>query len=359
MKAIIRVIHFTPPVSGLIHLKANQSAFLTIIFIMSRFARISEDVLLRHRELVGENGKPAKETLFLYLLIILNTWSSGICEKTISEICEIYDLEYHNSTRRLKFLRDAGWVENTKKHIRPLIIHQPKDKTVKSTVPENDEKSVNFTVKEADKSVNFTPKNDEKSVNFTPEKCKIYTKNDEKSVNFTPEKCKIYTKNDEKSVDFTPENDETPDSINASGDPSTLLNFKTPLKTTAAANKTTAAAAADKNNFKSIFSLEECLRYAEICLKRGEPIKSLHGLAVKAYQTGNDDVFIRAALYPEQIEETIDKPCEFDDGRFEALEILSDLKTSGEDVASMRQWYSVEVWDWLMKEMGNGTTNNH
>lgn len=64
-----------------------------------------------------------------------------------------------------------------------------------------------------------------------------------------------------------------------------------------------------KGNFKgnlsgvekrSQFSLEECLKYVEVCLSKGEDVKNAKGLANHLFKTGEADAFIRHALYPEK-----------------------------------------------------------
>lgn len=57
---------------------------------------------------------------------------------------------------------------------------------------------------------------------------------------------------------------------------------------------------AKQNGHLSQFSLEECLRYVQICAREGEPIKNAKGLANHLYKTGDSDAFILATLYPER-----------------------------------------------------------
>lgn len=70
-------------------------------------------------------------------------------------------------------------------------------------------------------------------------------------------------------------------------------------------------------NHKSEFTLEECLKYVEICQSKGEDIKNAKGLAAHLFQTGNADAFILAALYPKKQEElereTYGEPRQFTD----------------------------------------------
>lgn len=60
---------------------------------------------------------------------------------------------------------------------------------------------------------------------------------------------------------------------------------------------------AKTNGHKSQFSLDECLKYVQICETKGEPIKNPKGLANHLYKTGDSDAFILATLYPEKREE--------------------------------------------------------
>ena len=54
---------------------------------------------------------------------------------------------------------------------------------------------------------------------------------------------------------------------------------------------------------RSEFSLEDCLRYVEHCITKGEQIKNPKGLATHLFKTGSSDAFIRAALFPEDHEQ--------------------------------------------------------
>lgn len=74
------------------------------------------------------------------------------------------------------------------------------------------------------------------------------------------------------------------------------------------------------NGHRSQFSLEECLKYVQICETKGEKIISPKGLANHLYKTGDADAFILAALYPKKLEEAereiygeprrfLDEPC--------------------------------------------------
>lgn len=288
---------------------------------MARYVILTEEVFLRHKELVNDEGKrSAKEMLYLYMLILFYCWGTPVCKKTIREICDIHGLEYHNSTRRAKILRAKGWIEADGKYYRPLLVYSPNSK----------------------KSVKITPKIDENSVNFTPE-------NTGKSVKITLAECKDYTETDENSVNFTPAYKEGISFLNTND-----------LNPTTAAEKN-AAAAAESNGHKSKYSLEDCLRYAEICIERGEPIKNPHGLATKAYQSGELDLFIHATLYPEPIEQTI----EYDDGEapngepqpldeyelLDARDLLKSALENNQDLSEFKSFYTPEDWQWLMAQV--------
>lgn len=80
----------------------------------------------------------------------------------------------------------------------------------------------------------------------------------------------------------------------------------------------------------SQFSLEDCLRYAELCRKNGENILNPKGLATKIFRSGEADAFIKATLYPEQRAEDFsprreftDEPCSVCFGA--KMEIVKDL----------------------------------
>lgn len=282
---------------------------------MSRFARTPEEAFQRRRELIDKKRKQGyAETFFLYQIILMHSWARGVSEKTLNELCEIYNLEYHNSIRRLRILRDKSWVEDTDKYIRPLLIHRAKSSVVSTP----------------DSSVRITPP----------------------SVKITPVECKNYTENGKIGVIFTPENPATGDSQTVYGDAKTSFKFKPDLEGTAAARQTDdsdAAVAAETDGHKSNFSFPECLRYAEICQERGEPIKSAHALAKSIYKTGEQDASVAAALFPEQ---TIVAPVAAADAHLaDALEILTDVQASGENVADFEKYYTPADWTYLIGEL--------
>lgn len=80
-----------------------------------------------------------------------------------------------------------------------------------------------------------------------------------------------------------------------------------------------AASHSDENSSArmSKFSLEDCVKYVQLCQSKGEPVRSVQGLANHLYRTGSADASIRAALYPEQQKEielrTYGAPREFSD----------------------------------------------
>lgn len=53
----------------------------------------------------------------------------------------------------------------------------------------------------------------------------------------------------------------------------------------------------------SEFSIEECLRYVEVCQSKGERVQSPKALARNLFDTGSSDAFIMQTLYPERAEE--------------------------------------------------------
>ena len=56
------------------------------------------------------------------------------------------------------------------------------------------------------------------------------------------------------------------------------------------------------NGHLSVFSLEECFKYVEICKSNGENITNPKGLATSLFENGKADAFILATLYPEENE---------------------------------------------------------
>lgn len=257
-----------------------------------RFAKLGEEVYSRQSELAGEE-------LRLYIIIFFHTWQdSRKCNKTLSELCAIYNLDYDNSSRRLKILRQKKWLENTKKYIRPLVGF----KTVNSTVEPNE--TVNSTAKETDETVEFTVLN-----------------------------CKNYSETDVETVEFTVSS----------------IPYIEPFKDENFLEPTTSST--EKNLSK--FSIEECLRYVNIRIERGEKIDTPHRFARWLHQTGNDDVFISAVLYPEPVEQITTDANQSETEKFfnDALAILRDVQELGDDVDDLKHYYAPEIWARLMEEL--------
>lgn len=236
--------------------------------IMSRFARVTEEVILRRKELAvahhktGKIGRSALETLFLYIVILLHSWETGALEKKkFPKLCEIYELDVDNSYRRLKTMRDRGWIEVTKEYIRPLLIHRSKAVTV--------------TDDSAKKAVTVTDDSDEKTVTVTD--------------NY----CNSYSNSDEKTVTVTVENSETSIPVVDYDDSKILLNLNKADSTTSTGSKNL-----------SQFQIEECLRWMEWRVENGEKfdLPDRHRIAKWAHRTGEADAFIYAGLYPEGLD---------------------------------------------------------
>lgn len=227
------------------------------------------------------------EEFRLYAIIVFHTFTdTQLCRMTLRELADLYNLDYDNLTRRFKTLRMKSWVEKTRKGIRPLVGM----KTVKITVSD-----------------------DEKTVNSTVQNCKNYSSQDEKTVNSTV----------------------------------SLIPFKEPLKQEPLNTHTEDGVRENfQNGHRSVFSLEECIRYAEICKSNGDDIISPKALGKSIYKSGEFDVFIRATLYPEN------QQTAGDDNRLaDGLKILLEMDAEGFDLDEWKKWYSEEEWEWLMKEM--------
>ena len=287
---------------------------------MSRFARIGEEAIRRQSELTGEEFR-------LYCLIVFHTWTeSGICSKNLQQLSDIYGLTYNHATERYKTLRkefsknlkdkekerrererirkmESPWCENTPQGIRPLV----GIKTPKSGVGTDKGNSENWSAK-LQKTELPTPKS---GVNTGEEL----------------QKAELHIRN----IEF----------------------FKDKPLIDSGSRKETAAAAVETKDQKSIFSLEECLRYAEFCVRRGDPIKSVEALARYAYQSGADDAFIEAAIYPATVIVESPPPTVFVEPRTAALEILLDLVRDGVDIENQKQFYAPEDWAILMEEICN------
>ena len=70
-------------------------------------------------------------------------------------------------------------------------------------------------------------------------------------------------------------------------------------------------------NKQSMYSIEECLKYVEVCQTSGEKIQSPKALANHLHKSGEADSFIMKTLYPKDAEvlarETFGEPIEFVD----------------------------------------------
>lgn len=77
------------------------------------------------------------------------------------------------------------------------------------------------------------------------------------------------------------------------------------------------AGSSNGNAKHSQFTIEECLRYAEVCQAKGDAIQNPKALASNLFKTGDADAFILATLYPERAaeaeRETFGKPTIFTD----------------------------------------------
>lgn len=306
----------------------------------NRFARVTEEVILRRKELAvehhktGKLGRSALETLFLYIVILLHSWETGVLDKKkFPKLCEIYELNLKNSYRRLKIMRGKGWIEDTNEYIRPLLTHRSKGVTI-------------------------TPISTAKSVTVTPN----FKAN---GVTVTPEKCNSYTEFGEIGVIVTPENGETSIPISDSGDAKTFLNLKSNLDDNNNREKTDVVVVEKNKFYKSDFSFDECLRYVELCIAKGQTVKNAYGLAVTLHQSGDADAFIQATLYPEPIkaEQTI----EYADDEYEmpAPEPMSETARESmlvmlrgmlreatiENLQSLAPMHTPEDWNYLMEEL--------
>lgn len=101
-------------------------------------------------------------------------------------------------------------------------------------------------------------------------------------------------------------------------------------------------------NNGSIFSLDECFRYVQLCVSEGENIKNPKGLAMSLFQSGNSDAFIQAKLYP-TVTDGSPEPAE--DPRQSALEFLRGVQDDGLEIKDFRQFHSEEDWRWLMERI--------
>lgn len=287
---------------------------------MSRFARIGEEAILRQTELTAEEFR-------LYINIVFHTFvDTGVCRKNLRQLSALYNLSYTHTTERYKILImdfenlsaiekakylekiKSPWCEPTKKGIRPLVgLNVPKTGTSENGM---------FRKPEHDSSEN-------RNINVP------------------------------KTGTFEDEMFRKPEHLfKGIIEPFKDQNF---LQTTTA--KIAVTSSTTSNGHLSKFSQAECLRYLEIRIERGEKIDTPHRMAKWLYQTGEDDVFIGATLYPEKPAEIIESAPEITGGdemtekRREGLEILTEMKIIGEDLSEFERHYTPEDWRWLMERL--------
>lgn len=92
-------------------LSAEKFNFKEILIM--RFARVSEEAIKRCSELTGEEFR-------LYIIIVFNTLSDGICHATITELAAICKLSYSTIAVRLSVLKQRGWLADSR-DIKPLV----------------------------------------------------------------------------------------------------------------------------------------------------------------------------------------------------------------------------------------------
>lgn len=297
---------------------------------MPEFAKIYAEVYADRHELKFKHEKRYQsEAFFLYGLICLHRYdATGISNKTIQEVIEIWELDYDNTMRRFKLLRDIGWIEVKRGKIRPL---KGFVKTVKATVQKGETvnstaKTVNSTVE----TVNSTVTQESSAVNSTVS-----------AVNFTAPSYKECTElvQNPKSSEQNLKPAHTPESL-------------------------ARRVGENSDSPKSKFSYEECFRYAEICKKRGEPIRSA-AVADSIFKSGEKDFLIEALLYPEFTSEPADEPIvyEYDAQNnlipkplgtkqiADALTHLLELISDDFEIDEFQKYYTPEDWEYLTKEL--------
>lgn len=266
---------------------------------MSEFAKIEKDAVNRLSLLTGEE-------LRLYVYIKFHTWNdSGICRKSLHELSGLYNLNYDHTTARYKKLRAEGFCENTKKGIRVISDFQ----TSKSEVSKTSKTEVN---------------DDGKLQNPKFQTSKTEVNDGEKLQN-----PKLHIRNTEP--------------------------FKEQSFSEKTATETVATTSTNSNGHNSKFSLEECLRYVEARISRGEKIDTPHKFAKWLYQSGNDDVFIQATLYPDK-GETVEGATavgEISDKLREGLNLLYLVHSEGDEIDDYKKWYTPDEWAWLEEQLKN------
>lgn len=235
------------------------------------------------------------------MIIVYHTFiDTGLCRQSITDISRIHGLIRNHTSERYKILRKKGWCKNEKGAIRPLVgLKSPK-----------------IGVPEVQKSDFASP---------------------------------IFGL--AKSKNRTNENENSP-KIGLSSIP-----YTEPLKpepnTEPPAPKEKAVGGSQTNGHLSEFSMEEILRYIEIRQNRGEHISNPHGLATKAFKSGELDAFIKAILYPEKT-----AAASADDRLADGLKMLIEIEAEGDDVNDFKKWYSEDEWQWLMSELAKQRATN-
>ena len=265
---------------------------------MSRFAKIDENAIKRQSELSGEE-------LRLFILIKFHTWNdSGVCNKNLKELAQLYGLVYNHTTERYKSLRKKGWCKNSKNGIVVLDLKTP--------------------------------------ISGVAETPKIGVEKDAKLQKSELETPKIGVEKDAKL-----QKSEFP-----------LKEYIEPLKDeqfrATTHDEKTAGVSVENNGNLSKFSLSDCLSYVEICRSKGDDIRNPRALAITLHNNGSADAFISAALYPEQtaIEQTIEYDAAAPETRLhEALDVLIDLSAEGHDLSGQKQFYAPDDWAWLMEQL--------
>jgi hypothetical protein len=328
---------------------------------MSKFAMLGEEYFERRNELTDKEKE-------LYELIMLHTFGdTGLSNKTIAEIIEIWGLDYNHTMGRYKVLRGeireklqsnakfkveaqyakdklkkrledmkSPWViEEKHGYIRPLVgIVFNKSSWIAQSIREKFAKN---------KTSEF------EAESFKTSNIEVETSNIEVSdIQKTPN-IEVETSNIE--VSYNKEYSEP------------LQSLENP---TATPEAQTRRASANSNGHKSIFSEKECFRYAEICKERGEEVKTVVGLADWLYKTGEKDFLIQTTLYPEQQAEI--KPHDTIVWKYDcegnmipqpmplplledALAGLVETRADGLDIDDFKKFYTSEDWQWLMRQL--------
>lgn len=226
---------------------------------MPHYAQLYEEAFRRLRELVCEEWR-------VYCYVFFHSYPDSktgvrICKLAIEELCEIYDLDPSNTARRLKRLRTGKFSKSEKtKNVAPMESPWLFKTRGNHLIPlVGLRETVNITVLQRYGTVKITDFN-----------CKNYSKTGSKTVNFT-----VPLKEGLKNLLNNPHTNE----------------------------KTGVGVFENSNGNKSIFSLDECIRYAEKCKSEGEDIKSPRALGKSLFESGEFDSIIQNTLYPQISEE--------------------------------------------------------